>query len=73
MKLYVPFRKENAVSPFNSFSGVYYEEFDKPGSSWLGEIRAFHRRRDAVEYMENMKRCNKHDYDYKIVTFTSEG
>lgn len=69
MKLYVPFRKDNAVSPFNSLTGVYYEKLDEPGRSWLGEIRAFHRRKDAVEYMEDRRRRLGIDTAYKIVTF----
>lgn len=67
MKVYIPFRKDSAVHPMNTLSGIYG---DTEGGKYLRSMQAFHRKKDAVAFMEEMN--TRYPFMYKIVAFTYE-
>lgn len=71
MRVWIPFRKDNAVLPLNTLSGHYGNITGTPGL-WLRCMEAFHRKKDAVEFMEKQNTRTSFPFEYKIVCFESK-
>ena len=70
MKVWIPFRQDNAVLSLNALSGEYH--WASKNSCYLHHIKAFHRKKDAVKFMEKMNEGTEYSHDYKIIAFESK-
>jgi hypothetical protein len=70
MKVYIPFRKDNAVYWANALSARFIST--TPGSAYLSDFIAFARKKDAVAYIEEQNAKTAYPHEYKIVAFESK-
>jgi hypothetical protein len=70
MRIYIPVAEGSAVYWANILSSVYEEAGSN--SLVLRHYRAFHRRKDAIAFMEDMNREMRYPHRYKIVAFDSQ-
>ena len=71
MKVWIPFRKNTATLPLNTLSG-HYGDIAGTAGMWLRCMEAFHRKKDAVEFMEKQNASMAYPHEYKIVCFESK-
>jgi len=70
MRVWIPFHTDSATLSLNALSGEY--RHITANSCYLHHIKAFHRKKDAVTYMEKLNSETDHPSEYKIVCFESK-